>query len=64
MKNSNTFATVSYNDDWALCVSTATSFLSTNWKETFFADEEEARRYAKHMKQCGYAVLTATFDEY
>lgn len=55
---------VNYDDAWEMCVSTASSFLSTNWKETFFATREGAKAFAKYSKSIGLAVLVVTPDEY
>lgn len=64
LKEIRHFNTVHPTDNWEFCVSAANSLLSTNWKEFFFADEEEARRCAKALTDAGYVVLVVSRDEY
>ena len=58
------FVECSYSEAWRLCVSTASSFLSTSWEEHFFLDEGEARAFARQARKNGFAVLVVTPDEY
>lgn len=58
------FNEVSYNDSWSYCVSTASSYMSMNWKEHFFLNEEDANTYYKTAKQKGYAVLIVDREGY
>ena len=51
-------------DAWEWCVSTATSYLSTSWKEFFFETEEAARQFYKEKRAAGYAVLIVDRDGY
>lgn len=55
---------INYNDNWEYCVSIASSYLSTSWREYFFETEEEAKKFYQQKKVAGYAVLMANRDEY
>ena len=51
-------------DSWEWCVSIASSYLSSSWKEFFFEAEEAARKFYKEKRAAGYAVLIVDRDEY
>ena len=53
-----------YKFHWTLCVSVATSLLSTSWVEFFFKNEEDAYGFEKFCREAGYATLMATPEEY
>ncbi len=50
--------------NWAYCVSTASSFLSLDWEEHFFASGEEADAFERKARKRGKATLKVSADEY
>lgn len=58
------FNEVRYENEWEWCVSTASSYLSTNWKEHFFLTEEDANAFYKAARKKGYAVLMVDREGY
>ena len=50
--------------NWEYCVSTASSFLSLDWEEHFFATEVEADAFEREARKCGKATLKVSADEY
>ena len=49
---------------WKYCVSIASSYMSLNWTEHFFASRKEAVDYRNEAELQGYAWLMVTPDEY
>lgn len=62
--NAELYSEYLYKFRWTLCVSVATSFLSTSWVEFFFKNEKDAYSFEKYCREAGYATLTATHEEY
>lgn len=54
---------VKYNDAWEWCVSIASSYLSHNWAEHFFLNEEDAQAYYNDMRTM-HAALIVDRDSY
>ena len=50
--------------NWEYCVSTASSFLSLDWEEHFFATREEAEAFEREARKLGKATLIVARDEY
>ena len=52
------------DDNWEWCVSIASSFMSFDWDEYFFATHEEAKSFYDTMRGRGYATLIVDRESY
>lgn len=60
-KNNNA---IDYTDNWEICVSIAASYLSTSWREFYFTNIYDARRFRRVADDEGYAVLVVDRENY
>lgn len=58
------FNETNYRSNWNWCVSTASSYMSTNWTEHFFVSEEDAKKFYNAMRKKRYAVLMVDRESY